>query len=102
MRQILEEMEATEIDAWMAFYSIEPWGDHRADIRNALLCNLIHNREIPKEKAHHRTKIQDWLPFKKKEDRGMDAKAIRNFFENVKLQQAQRKEREHNDRSSPH
>lgn len=92
MRQILEEMEATEIDDWITYYSIEPWGDHRADIRNAILCNLIHNKDIPKDKASKRTKTQDWMVFsKKKQEKGMNSKELKHFFENLKLKQAQRR-----------
>lgn len=95
-------MDATEIDEWRFYLSTNPHGEERADLRNAMLCSLIHNQNVPKEKKHLRTSYRDFMPFAKKEEKSMDSKELKNFFENLKLQQRLRKEREHNDRSSPH
>lgn len=37
------EIDACEFAEWQAYYTIEPFGEERADYRNAILCTLIAN-----------------------------------------------------------
>lgn len=39
-----------QIKEWMAYYAIDPWGEQRADLRNAILGSLLgaaHGKRIP-------------------------------------------------------
>jgi len=43
----VSELEATisvrEFEEWIAFYSFEPWGDERADIRSGVIASTVAN-----------------------------------------------------------
>ena len=54
--ELLERMSSRELTEWMAYYRLEPFGDERADLRNALLCTVMVNL-WSKKKA----KIQDYM-----------------------------------------
>lgn len=43
VRELLSRMDSRELAEWMAYYSVEPFGDTAADVRNALLCSLLAN-----------------------------------------------------------
>jgi len=43
----------------MAFYLIEPFGEYRADLRNAMLCSLIAN--VNKGKKQRPFKMKDFM-----------------------------------------
>lgn len=40
-RELLDSIGSDELSEWRAFYQLEPWGEIRADMRNALLCSII-------------------------------------------------------------
>lgn len=52
-------MPASEYIGWQAFYSIFPFSEERADIRNALLCMVVANTSGNLKRA---TKMTDFLP----------------------------------------
>ena len=37
---MLEDLSGFQFAEWMAYYAIEPFGESRADLRNALLCQI--------------------------------------------------------------
>ena len=39
--EMLGRMDSTELAEWMAYDRIEPFGDQRADLRSAILCQQI-------------------------------------------------------------
>lgn len=50
---------SAEFTDWLAYYQLEPWGEERADIRNAILCALVAN--VFRGKGR-RAKLKDFLP----------------------------------------
>lgn len=52
-------MSADELTNWMAFAVEEPFGDARADYRNAILCTAVVNSQGAKRKP------SDFMPFTK-------------------------------------
>lgn len=60
VRQLLSEIGSDELTEWIAYYQMEPWGEERADRRNADLMALTYNlHRGPKAKA---MKPQDFMP----------------------------------------
>lgn len=58
-------MSSLEETYWLAYYrDVGPFGDHRADIRNAQVLQLLYNVHAGK-KAKPK-KLTDWLPFYRK------------------------------------
>ena len=47
----------------MGYYALEPFGDQRADVRNALIAKLIHDSHCAKGGAK---KMEDFMLFKAK------------------------------------
>jgi len=43
----------------MAYYSLEPWGEDRADLRSAIIASLIHNSHSKQPRPP-----KDFLAFK--------------------------------------
>ena len=48
----------------MGYFKEDPFGDHRADVRNAQLLQLLYNINAGK-KASKKT-LTDWMPFYRK------------------------------------
>lgn len=43
VRRLLSEFGSDELSEWMGYYSIEPFGEERADLRMSFLTTLMHN-----------------------------------------------------------
>ena len=41
VKEAKQKIDAREFAGWKAYYDAEPFGDERADIRNAMLCQLV-------------------------------------------------------------
>ena len=77
--ELSERMSAAEEVAWIAYYRESPFGDLRADMRNALVAQLIHNVNAGKGKSR---KLQDFMLFQTKTHapQQLDTKNIRSNF----------------------
>jgi hypothetical protein len=53
VEQLGDELSYAELLDWVDYYRLEPFGERRQDLRNALLCTLIanQNRDLRKQKA---------------------------------------------------
>lgn len=63
VERLENEMSGDELDEWMEFYSLEPFGDEEkmADLRHSVLCSLVKNAmggEVPPS---------DFMMYKQKE-----------------------------------
>jgi hypothetical protein len=47
---------------WFEYFNIEPFGEERADIRNAILCQLVANAAGVKKQGGGKFKIEDFMP----------------------------------------
>lgn len=43
VRELLDGMTSRELSEWMAYYSIEPFGERREDMRAAQICAILAN-----------------------------------------------------------
>lgn len=76
-RELLARMDSEEITEWMAYYRLEPFGEYRADIRNAMLCQLI----AQVNSTGKRFKLAQFMPvFFRKPQTDEEAKAKLAFF----------------------
>jgi len=58
-----DRMSSRELSEWMAFYQIEPFGDERADLRQAMTTSAVHNSIHAQTKHPKWTKPGDFMPF---------------------------------------
>lgn len=65
--EIENHLSSEEVDLWREFYSESPFGDERAELRNALLCSTIANS------MGNKSTIQDFMLFSKKEEKDIGA-----------------------------
>jgi len=72
--ELTARMSALEETYWAAYFKDDPWGDHRADIRNGQLMELIYKLALGK-KAKKR-QFTEWLPFYRKRIKEDDPEAI--------------------------
>ena len=56
--EIEQGMSSAEFFEWAEFYRQEPFGDMRADFRNAMLCSVVANTYGKKK-----TKVSDFMVF---------------------------------------
>ena len=62
--ELLDRMSSREFSEWMAYYAIEPFGEERADLRQALTTSAVHNSIQAQTKRPKWTKPEDFMPFK--------------------------------------
>lgn len=60
VRELGERLDAAELTEWLAFYALEPWGTHPADVRAALVAATIAN--VNRGKGQRAYKVRDFLP----------------------------------------
>jgi len=62
---LLEQLTSEQLSEWEAYDRLEPVGEIRGDVRNALLCMLVANlaQSVWGKKGRHRMfELQDFLP----------------------------------------
>ena len=57
---MLAGMSSKQFSEWMAYDTLEPFGEIRADIRNAMLCAILVN--INRGKNSKPAKLEDFMP----------------------------------------
>jgi hypothetical protein len=63
-----QRMSSHEFTEWLAYYDLEPFGEERADLRQAMTTSGVHNLLQAKTKHPRWTKPDDFMPFKDKPD----------------------------------
>lgn len=64
--ELLDRMSSAEFSEWMAYYDLEPFGEERADFRQALTTSAVHNSLQAQTKSPKWTKPGDFMPFSEK------------------------------------
>lgn len=62
--RLAEEISSAELSLYMAYDRIDPFGEHRADIRNAQLLQQTAEMHRNREKDPEPYLIDDFIPFK--------------------------------------
>jgi hypothetical protein len=65
VRELLARTDSQELAEWMAFYQLEPFGDERADYRQALTTCVIANANRDKSKKPTPFTPEDFMIGKK-------------------------------------
>ena len=55
---MLREVPSIELAEWMAYYTLEPWGEDRADLRSAIVASLIHNTNAKRSRP-----VRDFMAY---------------------------------------
>lgn len=85
--ELLERMSSREFSEWMIYYEIEPFGEERADWRQAMTTSAVHNNFQAKAKTPKWTKPEDFMPFKhdqeppEEKDESVDAAELHEKFD---------------------
>lgn len=64
--ELLDRMSSAEFSEWMAYYTIEPFGEERADLRQALTTSAVANTLQAQTKKPKWTKPEDFMLFQDK------------------------------------
>jgi len=59
---LMERISGEELQAWMAFYQIEPFGEQRADYRTGIVASTIANANRDPKKRRNPFRPEDFLP----------------------------------------
>lgn len=60
MREAQARVDSQEFAGWLAYWTLEPWGEERADLRAAIVACVIANAF--RGKGKRRFKPQDFMP----------------------------------------
>lgn len=58
--ELLDRTDSKEISEWIAFYSIEPFGEERADLRSAIIASTMAN--MWRGKGQRAFTVKDFMP----------------------------------------
>jgi hypothetical protein len=58
----VRELSSAELSAWMAYYQIDPWGEQRADLRNAIGVQILAETHRDKSRGQPFT-LADFMPY---------------------------------------
>lgn len=61
VRELERRMPSAELTEWMAFYTIDPFGDQRADMRSAIISSTLAN--CHRDKDRKAFQYTDFMPF---------------------------------------
>jgi hypothetical protein len=64
--ELLDRMSSREFSEWMAYYELEPWGEERADLRQAMTTSAVHNSIQAQTKHPKWTTPEQFMPFSEK------------------------------------
>lgn len=59
MRQAQQLISAEEFAEWVAFFTAEPWGEERADLRSGIIAATVANCHAQGRKQFH---AEDFMP----------------------------------------
>ena len=77
---MLKKMRPSELGLWAALWSIDPWGEQRADLRSAITSYVVaETRRDPKKKSSP-FKPRDFMPYATQEGRAQS----RDLFNRLK------------------
>lgn len=80
VNELEQNLSYVELLEWMDFYSVEPFGEERADMRNAQLCKMVND-------LHH------WLAGKESPHKTIDFMLFTDRY--VRQEEEEAKEGEH-------
>jgi hypothetical protein len=82
VRQLLSQIDSYELTEWFAYYSIEPFGEERADLRAATMACTVANAAGGRGKNKPPFTVKDFLlDFEPKEPQTMEE--LKNIFRNM-------------------
>lgn len=59
---LLQSLTSRQFSEWMAFYTLDPFGDQRADLRTGILAAVVNNRW--RGKSEQPREPSDFMPFR--------------------------------------
>jgi hypothetical protein len=65
VRKMLGEMSLRELGQWWALWQIDPWGEERADLRNAITSYVIAEANRNPKKRAAAFSPRDFMPYAK-------------------------------------
>lgn len=78
IRELEARMDSREFSEWMAYYSIEPWGEDRADLRTGILASLTAN--INRKKNAKPYSPVDFMPYRNRDKAAEEVEDLRSFL----------------------
>jgi hypothetical protein len=99
VRQLLTTLDSGELAEWVAFDSLEPVGEYRADFRAGMLASLFANAN--KAKGAKTLSPGDFMPFIEKEEPDVH-ESEQSVIERFRVLAAQQEQQHGNSRQPLH
>ena len=64
MHELIHSISYEELVEWIEFYGLDPFGEQRGDIRNAMLMSLMANINRDPKKRQKPYSLDEFMPFK--------------------------------------
>jgi hypothetical protein len=81
VRELLNRIDQRELAEWIAFYQFEPFGDERADYRQALTTCVIANANRDKDKKPTPFTPEDFMIGRKPPPKEQTWKEMRDMWQ---------------------
>ncbi len=62
VEELLHRISSRELAEWMAFYSLEPFGEERADLRAAIIATTVANAARDPKRRRRPFRPADFMP----------------------------------------
>jgi len=62
VEELLDRITALELDEWLAYYNLEPWGEERADLRAGIISSTIANCRPFRKRSSKSFKPKHFMP----------------------------------------
>jgi len=82
VNEMLTRIDSHELTEWMAYYTVEPFGENRADLRAGIISSTIANINRSKDRPAY--KPLDFMPYAEKEKRQSLTDGLKAAFKRFK------------------
>lgn len=64
--ELRERVSSAELTAWFAYYRLDPWGEQRADLRNAMSMRQVAAIHRDPKRSPRPPSVEDFMPYMRK------------------------------------
>ena len=79
----VRQWSAATITLYQVYYRMAPWGEERADLRNAMTMSQTANMHRDSRRHPKPFAVDDFMPFTEKREEGLDEVGLRQMFKSL-------------------
>jgi hypothetical protein len=75
VRELSDKLSVSELQEWIAYYSIDPFGSFRTDLNSAMVCKMLCSSKD--------AGIYDFMPFEEKQKPSQEDLSKQAYFQGM-------------------